>query len=75
MRNTKSYFVTSDREELYELSSGKTKQLEKKHPNWVDFDCEKNLEELCEVYEFFKEHGKLLGHPQFKNIFVGLTEE
>lgn len=68
----KAYFVTSDTEELYELSSSKIKQLEKLHPKWRKFCCEKNYEELNEVYEFFKKHGKLLGHPKFNNVFVGL---
>ena len=26
-----------------------------------------------EVYEFFKKHGKLVGHPRFNNVFIGLT--
>ena len=69
----KTYFVTSDTEELYELSSSKRKQLEKLYPKWNEFDCEKNYEELNGVYEFFKNHGKLLGHPKFNNVFVGLT--
>jgi hypothetical protein len=69
----KAYFVTSDTEELYELSSSKRKQLEKLYPKWNQLDCEKNYDELNEVYEFFKKHGKLLGHPKFNNVFVGLT--
>ena len=73
MENKKAYFVTSDAEELYELSSSKRKQLEKLFPNWQTFDCDRNYEELNKVYEFFKEHGKLLAHPKFNNIFVGLT--
>jgi hypothetical protein len=73
MENKKAYFVTSDGEELYELSSNKRKQLEKLYPEWTEFDCEKNYDELNEVYEFFKNHGKLLGHPKFNNVFVGLT--
>lgn len=68
----KAYFVTSDTEELYELSSSKIKQLEKLHHKWRKFCCEKNYEELNGVYEFFKKHGKLLGHPKFNNVFVGL---
>jgi len=73
MENKKAYFVTSDTEELYELSSSKRKQLDKRFPKWVEFNCEKNYDELNEVYEFFKKYGKLVGHPQFNNVFVGLT--
>lgn len=73
MENKKAYFVTSDAEELYELSSSKRKQLDKRFPKWTEFDCEKNYDELNEVYEFFKKHGKLVGHPRFNNVFIGLT--
>jgi hypothetical protein len=73
VENKKAYFVTSDTEELYELSLSKRKQLEKLYPNWVKFNCDKNYDELNEVYEFFKKNGKLLGHPKFNNVFVGLT--
>jgi hypothetical protein len=75
MKQTKkAYFVNSETEELYELSSSKIRQLEKLHPKWGEFDCEKNYAQLNEVYEFFKKHGKLLGHPGFNNIFVGPTQ-
>jgi hypothetical protein len=73
MENKKAYFVTSDTEELYELSLSKRKQLEKRFPKWTEFDCEKNYNELNEVYNFFRKHGKLLAHPKFNNVFVGLT--
>jgi hypothetical protein len=69
----KAYFVNAETEELYELSLSKRRKLEKLHPKWGEFDCEKNYAQLNEVYEFFKKHGKLLAHPQFKNVFVGLT--
>lgn len=68
----KAYFVTSDTEQLYELSLSKRRKLEKLYPKWRLFDYDKNYEELNEVYNFFKKHGKLLGHPKFNNIFVGL---
>jgi hypothetical protein len=73
MENKKSYFVTSDKEEVYELSTSKTKQLEKKHPNWTKYQNYDNFEELKEVYDFFKTNGKLIAHPKFLNVFVGLT--
>ena len=74
MKNLKAYFVTSDNEEVYELSASKKNKLDKLHPRWEEFDCEKNYEELGEVYKFVKENGKLVGHPSFKNVFVGLIE-
>jgi hypothetical protein len=72
MENKKAYFVISDTEELYELSSSKRKQLDKLFPKWNELNCEKNYDELNKVYDFFKKHGKLLGHPKFNNVFVGL---
>jgi hypothetical protein len=69
----KAYFVTSDTEELYELSSSKRRQLEKLYPKWRELDCDNDYNELNEVYEFFKKNGKLLGHPKYNNVFVGLT--
>lgn len=71
-KNYKSYFVNSENEEVYELSVSKTKQLEILHPNWTKYQCESNFLELNNVYEFFKENGKLLACPKFKNVFVGL---
>lgn len=73
MENKKAYFVTSDTEELYELSFRNRKKLDKLFPKWREFDCDKNYNELNQVYEFFKKNGKLLGHPKFNNVFVGLT--
>jgi hypothetical protein len=73
MENKKAYFVTSDTEELYELSQIKRKQLEKLYPNWTKFDCDNNYDELNEVYDFFKNNGKLIAHPKFNNVFVGLA--
>jgi len=73
MENKKAYFVTSDTEELYELSLSKRKQLEKLYPNWRELNCDNNYDELNEVYNFFKKNGKLLAHPKFNNVFVGLT--
>lgn len=72
-KNRKAYFVTSDKEEVYELSISKTKQLHKLFPNWNELDCENNYEELAKVYEFFQTHGKLIACPKFNNVFVGLT--
>ena len=69
----KAYFVNSEADELYELSSRERRKLEKLYPKWLEMDCEKNYQELNEVYDFFKKHGKLLANPLFNNIFVGLT--
>ena len=69
----KAYFVDNDLETLYELSESKRKKLELKHPNWIDYDCEDNYDELNYVVEFFKSNGKLIASPKNKNIFVGLT--
>jgi hypothetical protein len=73
MENKKSYFVNTETEELYELSAQKTKQLEKTHPEWVKYSHDRDFDELNYVYQFFKTNGKLLAHPKFKNVFVGLT--
>lgn len=73
MKHTKAYFLENEQEELYELSASKRKRLEKQFPNWHAFNCEDNYEELNKVYEFFKEHGKLVGHGELSNLFVGLT--
>jgi len=69
----KAYFVDNETYELYELSASKRKQLEKKHPNWARYDCEKNTKDLNDVFEFFQTHGKLLAHQSWRNVFVGLT--
>lgn len=74
MNNTKSYFVNNETNEVYELSISKTKQLNKLYPKWTDFNCEDNYLDLSNVYEFFKHNGKLLAHPHFKNVFIGLIE-
>jgi hypothetical protein len=73
MENKKAYFVDNETYELYELSASKRKQLEKKHPKWVYYDCERNTNDLNEVLEFFRAHGKLLAHQSWRNVFVGLT--
>lgn len=74
METKKAYFVNNDTEELFELSPSKRKQLDKLFPNWTLFNCENNYDDVHSVYDFFKQHGKLVGHPQFKNVFVGLLE-
>ena len=74
MKNQKAYFVVSDSEQLYELSASKKKQLEKKHPNWNRYTGDRNYEELQEVFTFFKKNGKLVGHVQYNNVFVGLLD-
>lgn len=73
MENKKAYFVDNETYELYELSASKRKKLEKSHPQWTRYDLDKNTKELEEVYVFFKQHGRLLAHPKFRNVFVGLT--
>lgn len=73
MENKKAYFVDNETYELYELSASKRKQLEKKHPKWVHYDCENNTDELKDVEDFFKRNGKLLAHQSWRNVFVGLT--
>lgn len=74
MNNTKSYFVNNETNEVYELSISKTKQLNKLYPKWTAFNCEDNYLDLSNVYEFFKQNGKLLAHPHFENVFIGLIE-
>jgi hypothetical protein len=71
--NRKAYFVDNEISIILELSINKRKQLEKKHPNWVNYDCEKNYEQLKEVYTYFKKYGKVIASPTFYNVFVGLT--
>ena len=73
MGKTKAYFLEAEQEELYELSASKRKKLEQLFPNWNSFNCNKNYEELNKVYEFFRKHGKLVGHGKFENLFVGVT--
>lgn len=73
MEDKKAYFVDNETYELYELSTSKRKQLEKKHPNWVHYDCDKNTDDLKDVEYFFKRNGKLLAHQSWRNVFVGLT--
>ena len=73
MENKKAYFVDNETYAVYELSTSKRKQLEKKHPNWILYDCEKNTDELKDVENYFKTNGKLIAHYRWKNIFVGLT--
>lgn len=74
MKNQSAYFVDADQESVWVLSFSKRKQLEKKHPKWSGYNCEKNYEDLNEVYEFFKAHGKLVAGLVDSNLFVGLTE-
>ena len=73
MENKKAYFVDNETYDLYELSASKRKQLEKKHPEWFNYDCERKTKALNEVEEFFKKNGKLLAHQSWRNVFVGLT--
>jgi len=73
MTTQEAYFVDTERELLYKLSKSKRKQLEKIHPNWNQYSCDRNEEDLKFVEEFFVEHGELIGSPKFKNLFVGLT--
>lgn len=73
MENKKAYFVTSDLEEVYELSATNRNRLEKKFPEWNKLHSGDNYEKLNLVYDFFKEHGKLVADPRFSNVFVGLT--
>lgn len=73
MENKKAYFVDNNTDYVYELSASKRKQLEKKHPNWYDYSCEKNYEELNDVFDYFKSHGKLVSCPRWRNAFVGLS--
>jgi len=73
MNTLKAYFVDNETYEIYELSASKRKQLEKKHPDWLYYDCEKNTKDLAEVKAFFQTHGKLLARQVWKNVFVGLT--
>jgi hypothetical protein len=73
MENKKAYFVDNETYDLYELSASKRKKLENKHPEWFNYDCEKNTKALNEVEEFFKKNGKLLAHQSWRNVFVGLT--
>lgn len=73
MEKKKAYFVDNEQTTLFELSASKRKQLEKLHPDWESYNCDDNYHSLQEVYDFFKKHGKLLAHPSFKNIFVGLV--
>lgn len=73
MNTDKAYFVDVEFGRLYQLSAAKRKQLEKKHPNWFDYDLDKNENELYEVNNFFKEHGKLFASYQNKNLFAGFV--
>jgi len=73
MMDKKAYFVDNETYDLYELSTSKRKQLEKNHPEWFNYNCEKNAEALTEVEDFFKKNGKLLARQLWKNVFVGLT--
>ena len=75
MENKKAYFVTSDLEEVYELSAKNRNRLEKKFPEWNQLNSSDNYEELNLVYDFFKKYGKLVAAPIFTNVFVGLTTE
>jgi hypothetical protein len=74
MANKKAYFVDNETEEVYELSFKKRQQLERKHPYWFDYNCDLHYEQLSEVSDFFKEHGKLVACSHYYNVFVGLTE-
>jgi hypothetical protein len=73
MNNKKAYFVDNETYALYELSTLNRKLLEKVHPDWIQYDFQKQPEQLEEVYLFFKQYGKLLAHGKLLNIFVGLT--
>jgi hypothetical protein len=73
MIHKKAYFLDNETCFLYELSPREKKRLEKKHPKWVSYDCEKNKADLDEVFNFFKTNGKVLAFPYLQNIFVGLT--
>jgi len=73
MENKKAYFVDTLPESVYELSASNRKKLEKKHPEWHSYNVYDNTDELNEVYEFFKKHGKVLANHTTKNLFVGLT--
>lgn len=72
--STKSYFVNTEPEEVFELSGANSKRLLLMHPNWHKYNCESNYEDLKSVYEFFRLYGKLVGHTKYNNVFVGLTE-
>jgi DNA modification methylase len=74
MTNKKAYFVDNETEEVYELSFKKKQQLEKKHPYWFDYNSDFNYQQLLEVVDFFKKHGKLVACRHYYNVFVGLVE-
>lgn len=69
----KGYFVDVETSELFELSARQRKQLEKKHPNWTEYNCDKHYEQLNEVASFFRNNGTQLACPKFHNLFVGFT--
>lgn len=73
MNTDKAYFVDVELGKLYELSKAKKQLLEKKHPNWYDYDLDKNENELYEVNNFFKQHGKVFASYQYKNLFAGFV--
>jgi len=71
MKFNKAYFLDSETDLLIELSAAKRKQLEKIHPDWVTYTVDDD--ELQDVFEFFKVHGKIIAHPKFRNISCGIT--
>ena len=73
MKNKKAYLVNIERSLLYELSAAKRKELEKKHPNWFDYDLENNAPEIWEVNLFFEINGTIRGSAFSKNLFAGFV--
>jgi hypothetical protein len=39
----------------------------------MKYQCDDNFTEVNDVYNYFKQHGRLLANPKFKNVFVGLV--
>lgn len=69
----KAYFVDVELGVLYQLSKAHKLRLEKKHPNWFDYDLDKTPDEVSEVLDFFKENGKVLGSAKNNNLFAGFV--
>lgn len=56
---------------LYELPKQKQGKLLKKFPTWYDYGADDN--ELSEVLEYFKQHGRVVASTRTKNLFAGFT--